>query len=102
TKSALAAILFQVAPFVHPDTFHFEMVLIPESLMVSSAILAMALAVKVALDPNPPTIRLGVASGLIFAFGFSSKYLFFSLAVLGVSLLGNKRAFMAANITGAI
>jgi hypothetical protein len=73
--------LFQVAPFVHPDTFHFEMVLIPESLMVSAAILAMALVVKGALDPDPPTVRLGVVSGLIFAFGFSSKYLFLPLAI---------------------
>jgi hypothetical protein len=102
TKSIVAAMLFQVAPFVHPDTFHFEMVLIPESLMVSSAILAMALAVKTALDPNPPTVRLGVASGLIFAFGFSSKYLFFPMAFFGVTLLSNKRAFTAALITGGI
>jgi hypothetical protein len=94
--------LFQVAPFVHPDTFHFEVVLIPESLMVSSAILAMALTVKTALDPNPPTVRFGVLSGLIFAFGFSSKFLFLPMAALGVSLLGNKRAFAAAYVTGAI
>ena len=94
--------LFQVAPFVHPDTFHFEMVLIPESLMVSSAILAMALVVKGALDPNPPTVRLGVASGLIFAFGFSSKYLFFPMVVLGINLIRNKRAFKAALIAGTI
>jgi hypothetical protein len=102
TRSLVAAMLFQVAPFVHPDTFHFEMVLIPESLMVSSAILAMAVVVKAAFDPNLPTVRLGVVSGLIFAFGFSSKYLFFPMAVLGVSLLRNKRAFVAAYITGAI
>src|SRR5260370_40605484 len=81
TKSSVAAMLFQVAPFVHPDTFHFEMVLIPESLMVSSAILAMAVAVNDALHQNPPTVQLGVVSGLIFAFGFSSKYLFFPMAV---------------------
>jgi len=102
TKSWFAAMLFQVAPFVHRDTFHFEMVLIPESLMVSSAILAMALVVKAALDPNPPTVRFGVVSGLIFAFGFSSKYLFLPLAALSVTLLTNKRAFAAAFITGAI
>lgn len=102
TRSSVAAMLFQVAPFVHPDTFHFEMVLIPESLMVSSAILAMALVVKGALDPNPPTVRLGVASGLIFAFGFSAKYLFLPIAVLGVNLVRNKRAFQASFITGTI
>lgn len=102
TNSSVAAMLFQVAPFVHRDTFHFEMVLIPESLTVSSGILAMALVVKTALDPNPPTVRLGVASGLIFAFGFSSKYIFLPMVALGVGLLSNKRAFVAAFITGAI
>ncbi len=102
TRSVVAAMLFQVAPFVHPDTFHFTTVLIPESLMVSAAILSMALLVGSALDPNPPTVRLGVASGLIFAFGFSSKYLFFPLLVFGVNLLGNKRAFIVAGITGTI
>lgn len=102
TRSSLAAMLFQVAPFVQLDTFHFEMVLIPESLMASSAILAMALTVKAALDRNPPTERLGVTSGLIFAFGFSSKYLFFPMAALGVALLRNRRAFAAACLTGAI
>jgi hypothetical protein len=102
TKSLVAALLFQVAPFVHPDTFHFEMVLIPESLMASAAVLAMALVVKGALDPNPPTVRLGVASGLIFAFGFSSKYLFLPLVVLAVNLTRDVRAFRAALITGAI
>jgi hypothetical protein len=102
TRSVVAAVLFQVAPFVHPDTFHFTTVLIPESLMVSAAILSMALLVKSALDPNPPTVRLGVASGLIFAFGFSSKYLFFPLLVFGVNLLTNMRAFMVAGITGTI
>jgi hypothetical protein len=102
TKSTIAALLFQVAPFVHPDTFHFEMVLIPESLMAASAILAMALAVKAALDPNPPTVRLGVAAGLVFVFGFSSKYLFLPMAVLAVTLLGNVRAFKASILSGAI
>ena len=102
TRSSVAAMLFQVGPFVHLETFHFEMVLIPESLMVSCALLAMALVVKGALDPDPPTVRLGVAAGLIFVFGFSSKYLFFPLAILAVNLLRNKRAFMAALITDAI
>lgn len=102
TKSAIAAMLFQVGPFVHPDTFHFEMVLIPESLMASSAILAIALVVKGALDPHPPTVRLGVGSGLLFAFGFSSKYLFLPMAVLAVNFLRNKRALAASLITGAV
>lgn len=102
TKSCVAAMLFQAAPFVHFDTFHFEMVLIPESLMASTAILSMALTVKVALDRNPPTVRFGVISGLIFAFGFSSKYLFFPMAALGVTLLRNKRAYAAAFIAGTI
>ncbi len=102
TRSVVAAMLFQVAPFVHPDTFHFATVLIPESLMVSAAILSMALLVRSALDPNPPTVRLGVACGLIFAFGFSSKYLFFPLLIFGVNLLANKRAFVVAGITGTI
>jgi hypothetical protein len=102
TKSVIAAMLFQVAPFVHPDTFHFEMVLIPESLMASSAILAMALVVKGALDPHPPTVRLGVGSGLLFAFGFSSKYLFLPMAALAVNFLRNKRALAASAISGAV
>ena len=102
TESCLAAMLFQAAPFVHFETFHFEMVLIPESLMAATAILSMALTVKVALDRNPPTVRFGVMSGLIFAFGFSSKYLFFPMAALGVALLRNKRAYAAAFIAGVI
>lgn len=102
TGSFVAAMLFQVAPFVHYDTFHFEMVLIPESLMASSAILAMALTVKGRVGPESSDGRLGVTSGLIFAFGFSSKYLFFPMAALGVTLLRSKRAFAAAFITGAI
>lgn len=102
TRSCVAAMLFQVAPFVHFDTFHFEMVLIPESLMAATAILSIALTVKVTLDRNPPTVPLGVISGLIFAFGFSSKYLFFPMAALGVTLLRNKRAFTAAFIAGSI
>jgi hypothetical protein len=70
--------------------------------MASAAVLAMALVVKGALDPNPPTVRLGVASGLIFAFGFSSKYLFLPLVVLAVNLTRDVRAFRAALITGAM
>src|SRR5262249_54906475 len=76
TRSAIAAMLLQIGPFVHPDTFHFEMVLIPESLMAANAIFGMAVVIKAALDRKPPSPRLGALSGLIFAFGFSSKYLY--------------------------
>ena len=102
TRSLIAAMVFQVGPFVHFDTFHIDMLLIPESLMVSCAIFGMALVVRAALDDRPPTVRLGVVSGLIFALGFSSKYLYLPLAVLGVSLLRNPRAFKAVLIAGAI
>jgi hypothetical protein len=101
TRSVVAAMVFQIGPFVHYDSFHIEMVLIPESLMVSCAIFGMALVIKAALDEEPPTVRLGVVSGLIFALGFSSKYLYLPLAILGVSLLRNPRAFKAACIAGA-
>ena len=101
TRSVIAAMVFQVGPFVHFDTFHIDMLLIPESLMVSCAIFGMALVIKAALDAEPPTVRLGVAAGLIFALGFSSKYLYLPLAVLAVSLLRNPRAFKAAFVAGA-
>jgi hypothetical protein len=58
--------------------------------------------IKAALDEEPPTVRFGVVSGLIFALGFSSKYLYLPLAILGVSLLRNPRAFKAACVAGAI
>jgi len=64
TRSWLAAMLFQVSPFCQLEVLHFEIVLIPESLMVSCAILGMALVL-----------------GRIFAFGLSSKYLHAPLAV---------------------
>ncbi len=102
TRSFIAAMAFQVGPFVHFDTFHIDMLLIPESLMVSCAIFGMALVIKAALDAEPPTVRLGVVAGLIFALGFSSKYLYLPLAVLAVSLLRNPRAFKAALVAGAI
>ena len=102
TRSVIAAMVFQVGPFVHFDTFHIDMLLIPESLMVSCAIFGMALMIKAALDAEPPTVRLGVVSGLIFALGFSSKYLYLPLAILAVSLLRNPRAFTAAGIAGAV
>jgi hypothetical protein len=99
TRSSLAAAMFQVGPFVHFDTFHFEMVLIPESLMVCCAIFGMALAVKVALDAKPPTVGLGAAAGLTFALGLSSKYLHLALATIGFGLVRNPRANVVAILT---
>ncbi|HEY3030196.1 MAG TPA: hypothetical protein VGJ68_08440 [Bradyrhizobium sp.] len=100
TRSWLAAMLFQVAPFVSSEALHFEIMLIPESLMVSCAILGMALVLKAALDEKPPTIGLGATQGLIFALGLSSKYLHAPLAVMGVSLLRNRWAFATAAVVG--
>ncbi len=102
TRSTLAAMLFQVAPFVHPEALHFEVILIPESLMVSCAIFGMALVVKAALDERPPGVALGIAQGVSFALGLSSKYLHLPLAILGVSLLRSPRAFAAAFLAGII
>jgi len=100
TRSWLAAFLFQVAPFVSSEVLHFEIMLIPESLMVSCAILGMALVLKAALDEKGPTIGLGATQGLIFALGLSSKYLHAPLAVMGVSLLRNRWAFATAAVVG--
>jgi hypothetical protein len=100
TRSALAAMLFQVAPFVHSEVMHFEVILIPESLMVSCAILGMALALKAALGERPPSIGLGAAQGLTFALGLSSKFLHLPLAIVGVSLLRNRWAFAVAWLVG--
>jgi hypothetical protein len=102
TRSALAAMLFQVAPFVSSEALHFEVMLAPESLMVSSAILGMALVLKAALGQRAPTMGLGAAQGLIFALGLSSKFLHAPLAILGVSLLRNRRAFGIAFLTGIV
>jgi hypothetical protein len=102
TRSWLAAMLFQVAPFVSPEVLHFETLLIPESLMVSCTILGMALVLKAALEKKPPTIGLGATQGLIFALGLSSKYLHAPLAVLGVSLLRNRWAFATAALVGPL
>lgn len=102
TRSALAALLFQVAPFVHLEVMHFEILLIPESLMVSSAIFGMALVLKAALDETPPSVRLGFAQGLIFALGLSSKYLYAPLAIMAVSLLRNRWAFATATLVGVV
>ena len=100
TRSWLAAMLFQVAPFVSSEVLHFEIMLIPESLMVSCAILGMALVLKAALDEEAPTIGLGALQGLIFALGLSSKYLHAPLAIMGVSLLRNRWAFATAALVG--
>src|SRR6266446_5370374 len=100
TRSLLAAMLFQVAPFVSSEAVHFEVMLIPESLMVSCAILGMALVLKAALDERGPTIGLGATQGLIFALGLSSKYLHAPLAVMGVSLLRSRWAFATAAVVG--
>jgi len=102
TRSAIAAMLFQAGTFVHPDAFHFQMVLAPESLMVAIALLGMAIVIKAALDEQPPTTGLGVVSGLIFALGFATKYLYLPQALFAVCLFRNRRAFVAALITGVI
>jgi hypothetical protein len=102
TGSALAAMLFQVAPFVHPVALHFDVVLASESLMISSAIFGMALVLKAALDERPPTVWLGAAQGLAFGLGLSSKILQLPLAILGVSLLRNRWAFGIAFLTGIL
>ena len=102
TRSALAAMLFQVGPLVHLEALQFEMMLTSENLMVCCAIFGMALALKAALDENPPTAGLGVAGGLTFALGLSSKFLHFPLAILSVSLLRNRWAFASALLTGAV
>src|SRR5712691_1610364 len=100
TRSWLAAILFQVAPFVSSEVLHFEIMLIPESLMVSCAILGMALVLKAALDEKGPTIGLGATQRIILELGLSSKYLHAPLAVMGVSLLRNRCAFATAAVVG--
>ena len=100
TRSAIAAMLFQTGVFVHADTFHFEMVLIPESLMVSCAMLGLAIVITAALGREAPSVRLGALSGLIFALGFSSKYLYLVHAAFGVAFLRNRRAVQAAFAVG--
>jgi hypothetical protein len=102
TRSAIAAMLFQAGAFVHPDAFHFQTMLAPESLMVAIALFGMAIVLKAALDERPPATGLGVVSGLIFALGFSTKYLYLPQALFAFCLLRSRRAFVAALITGAI
>ncbi|MET3906938.1 hypothetical protein ABID59_001269 [Bradyrhizobium sp. S3.3.6] len=102
TRSAIAGLLFQAGAFVHPDALHFQTVLAPESLMVAIALFGMAIVLKAVLDERPPATSLGVVSGLIFALGFSTKYLYLPQALFAVCLLRSRRAFVAALITGAI
>jgi hypothetical protein len=100
TRSSLAAMLFQIAPFVSSEALHFEVILIPESLMVSCAVFGMGLVLKAALDERPPTIGLGAAQGLIFALGLSSKYLYAPLAIVGVCFIRNRWASVTAWLVG--
>jgi hypothetical protein len=100
TRSSIAAALFQVGPLVSPDTFYFQMLVAPESLMVSCAMLGMALAIKAALDERPPRLWLGLAMGLTFGLGLSSKFLHLPLAVIGVSLLRRPGVLAASVLAG--
>lgn len=102
TRSAIAAMLYQAGAFVHPEAFHFQTVLAPESLMVAFALFGMAIVIKAALDEHPPTTSLGVVSGVIFALGFATKFLYLPQALFAVCLLRNRRAFVFALISGAI
>lgn len=102
TQSAIAAMLFQAGAFVHPDAFHYQMVLAPESLMAAIALFGMAIVIKAALSAHPPATSLGIGSGAIFALGFSTKYLYLPQALFAVCLLRSRRALVAATITGAI
>jgi len=101
TRSAIAAALFQVGPFVNPDTFYFQMLVAPESPMIACAMLGMALAIKAALDEKSPKLWLGAAMGLTFGLGLSAKFLHLPLAVIGVSLL-RRPVVLAASVLVAI
>ena len=102
TRSAIAAVLFQVSPFLRDESFILQMSLTPESLMISCAILAMAIAVKASISDKPPTLALGAAAGLNFALGLSTKYLFLALAPLGLCFIANIRALMAAVLVAVL
>jgi hypothetical protein len=102
TRSSIAAALFQVGPFVNPDTFYFQMLVAPESLMVSCGMLGMAFATKAALDERPPKLWLGLAMGLTFGLGLSSKFLHLPLAVIGVSLLRSPLTLAASVLAGIL
>ncbi|MCP4619688.1 MAG: hypothetical protein GY844_25010 [Bradyrhizobium sp.] len=101
-RSAVAAMLFQVSPFVNFEAIKYDMRLVPESLMIASGLFGMALVVKAALDEKPPTVGLGVAQGVTFALGLSSKYLYAPVGVLVVALLRSRRATVAAIVTAAL
>lgn len=101
TRSALAAMLFQVGPLIHIEALQYEMIITSEGPMVCCAIFGMALALKAALDERPPTLGLGAAGGMAFGLGLSSKFLYLPLAILSVSLLRNRWAFAVALLTGA-
>jgi len=101
-RSAVAAVLFQVAPFVSFEAIKYDMRLVPESLMIASGIFGMALVAKAALDEKPPSVGLGVAQGVTFALGLSSKYLYAPVGVLVVALLRSRRAAVAACVTAAL
>jgi hypothetical protein len=100
TRSAIAAMLFQTTAFVTGESLHFEVMLIPESLMVSCAIFGMALALKASLGEKRPTIGLGAAGGVTFALGLSSKYLYLPLAAVGISLIRGRLASATAWLVG--
>jgi hypothetical protein len=102
TRSSIAAALFQVGPFVNPDTFYFQMLVAPESMMASFGMLGMALAIKVALDERPPKLWLGVAMGLAFGLGLSSKFLHLPLAAIGVCLLRSPLTLVASVLAGIL
>ncbi len=76
TRSAFAAMLFQVAPFVNPVMLHYELMQMPEGLVVRTPFLEWGLVLKAALNENRPAAGLGAAQGLTFALGMSSKYLY--------------------------
>ena len=62
----------------------------------------MATVIRAALNKDPPSVRLGIVGGLIFALGFSSKYLYLVHAVMGVAFLRNMRAFRTAVTVGLL
>ena len=100
TRSSFAAMLFQVAPFASGHALHFQVMLMPDSLMASCAMFGMALVLKAALGERAPTIGLGAVQGLIYALGLSSKILSAPLAIMTVSLLRNRWAVVAAVLSG--
>lgn len=102
TRSAVAVAMFQCAPFVSFHAINLGATLTPESLLMTSAVIGMALVIKAALDEQPPTSGLGFAQGIVFAIGLSSKYLYAPLAILSVALLRNWRAYLVATVVGVV